>query len=334
MAHSAKVKDVDYIQFLLAAQTAFSCVEAAHGTGGEWDEPPAHDAYTRLLAQQPPDTEALWQETHTLVEKTSGLLVADDSTLDKPHARHMELVQAHWSGKHHRVVHGINLITLLWTDGGAKLPVDCRLSNKAGDGLDKNQHLRAMLQTAKQRGFAPSYVCFDSWYSGLDNPKAVRKHGWHWLTRFKSNRAVDPDDTGNRPIYLLNIPSEGLLVHLRGYGMIRVFALVNADMEEAEFWATSDLNLSEAERKQIQQQAWAIEEYHRGLKQCCGVERCQARTERAQRNHILFAIRAFVRLEWQRLQTGQSWYESKKSIVRQALRVYTAHPSLMLPTTA
>lgn len=334
MATSAKVEDVDYIQFLLAAQTAYSCVEAAHCTGGEWDKPPAHDAYTRLLLRQPPDTEALWQETHAFVEKTSGLLVADDSTLDKPYAKHMDLVHLHWSGKHHRVVRGINLITLLWTDGGAKLPVDCRLSHKPGDGLDKNQHFRAMLQTAQQRGFTPRLVCFDSWYSGLDNLKAVRKHGWHWLTRFKSNRAVDPDDTGNRPIYLLTIPPEGRVVHLRGYGLIRVFALVNADLEDAEFWATSDLDMNEATRKQTQQQAWAIEEYHRGLKQCCAVERCQARTERAQRNHILFAIRAFIRLEWQRLQTGQSWYESKKRVVRQAIRAYTAHPILTLPTTA
>src|SRR5207244_7546463 len=126
---------------------------------------------------------------------------------------------------------------------------------------DKNQHLRAMLQTAKQRGFQPQYVVFDSWYSGLDNLKAVRSGGWHWLTRFKSNRAVDPDDTGNRQIYLLNIPPEGLVVHLRGYGMVKVFAIVSEDMEEVAFWATSDLNMSEATRKQVAAEALAIEEY-------------------------------------------------------------------------
>ena len=191
-----------------------------------------------------------------------------------------------------------------------------------------------MLDTAKQRGFTPRSVCFDSWYSGLPNLKAIHKHGWQWLTRFKSNRAVDPDDTGNRPLYLLTIPPEGKVVHLRGYGLIRVFVLVSEDMQDVQFWATSDLNMTEAQRQQRATQAWAIEEYHRGLKQCCGVQRCQARTERAQRNHILFALRAFVRLEWQRLQTGQSWYESKKRMVRQAIRAYTAHPVLTLPTTA
>ncbi len=333
MATPAKLSDLDYIQFLLAAQTAFSCVEAAK-TDGAPDDPPAHDAYTRLLTRQPPDTEALWQETQPFVNLTTGLLVLDDSTLDKPHARHMRLVHRHWSGKHKRSVWGINLITLLWTDGGTKLPIDCRLSNAPVDGVDKNAHFRDMLKTAKQRGLAPDYVCFDSWYSGLPNLKAIREQGWHWLTRFKSNRAVDPDDTGNRQIYLLSIPPEGLVVHLRGYGLVKVFVLLDANQEEAQFWATSDLEMSAATRKQVAEQALAIEEYHRGLKQCCGVERCPARTERSQRNHILWAIRAFVRLEWQRLQTERSWYESKKGLIREAIRAYRASPTFTLATTA
>jgi len=191
-----------------------------------------------------------------------------------------------------------------------------------------------MLETAKQRGFSPHYVCFDRWYSGLEIEKAVREHGWHWLTRFKSNRAVNLDKTGNRQIYLLAIPLEGLVVHLRGYGMVKVFVTLDADQEEARFWATSDLSMTEATREQIAGEALAIEEYHRGLKQCGAVERCPARTERAQRNHILWAIRAYVRLEYQRWQTGRSWYESKKEVGRAAIRAYRANPLFTLSTTA
>jgi len=50
--------------------------------------------------------------------------------------------------------------------------------------------------------------------------------------------------------------------------------------------------------------AWQIEVYHRGLKQFTGIERGQYRLEVSQRNHIGLAIRAFVRLEVYRLQTG------------------------------
>jgi putative transposase len=39
-----------------------------------------------------------------------GLLILDDSTLDKPYANKIDLVVRHWSGKHHAVVRGIHLI--------------------------------------------------------------------------------------------------------------------------------------------------------------------------------------------------------------------------------
>jgi hypothetical protein len=95
MANYAKVSDLDYIPFLLAAQTAFSCVEAAK-TDGAPDDPAAHDAYSRLLTSQSPDTEALWRETQDDVQKASGLLVLDDTTQDKPYARRREFVYRHW----------------------------------------------------------------------------------------------------------------------------------------------------------------------------------------------------------------------------------------------
>ena len=156
---------LDYIHFLVAAQRVFTCSEAARSQPA-LEGAPAHDAFTRLLARQPPDTGALWAEAEALVRLEGGLLVHDDSTIDKPYAKRMDLVTRHWSGKHHRVVSGINLSTLLWTDGEALVPTDFRLYDKA-DGLTKNEHFRAMLGTARARGFRPGCVCFDSWYSSL-----------------------------------------------------------------------------------------------------------------------------------------------------------------------
>ncbi len=65
---------------------------------------PAHYAFTRLLHRLEPDPAALWEEVESLVDRTKGILVGDDSTLDKPYARKMGLVTRHWSGKHHAVV--------------------------------------------------------------------------------------------------------------------------------------------------------------------------------------------------------------------------------------
>ena len=333
MATLAKVSDLDYIVFLLAAQTVFSCVEAAR-TDGVQDTPPAHDAYTRLLQRLPPDTEALWHEVAPHIEKTTGILVMDDTTLDKPHARHMALVRRHWSGKHKRTVSGINLMTLLWTDGGAKLPIDCRLDDQETTEITRNEYFRAMLDTAEGREFVPGYVCFDSWYSSLANLKHIRKKGWHWLCRLKSNRIVNHDKQGQRPLGAVNIPPEGLIVYLRGYGLVRVFALVDENMEHVAFWAASDLAMTEEKRQQIASHALAIEEYHRGLKSCCGVERCQARSERRVRNHILLALRAFVRLEQQRIAADKSWYALKMEPLRDAVRQARHTWNLLNATTA
>jgi putative transposase len=325
-----KCDELDYIHFLVAAQNVFTCTEAARSQPQA--DPPAHDAFTRLLSRQPPDTEALWREARTLVQRDKGLLINDDSTLDKPYAREMELVTRHWSGKHHRVVTGINLSTLLWTDGDALVPTDLRVYDKA-DGLTKNEHFRAMLKTAHTRGFMPRFVCFDSWYSSLENLKAVRGYLWHWFTRLKGNRLVNPDGSGNVAISEVEVPVEGRVVHLKGYGRIKVLRTVAPD-GDAEHWATDDLQMSEAVREELALQGWGIEEYHRGLKQCCGIERCQVRSGRRQRAHFGFALRAFLRLEAHRLQTGVSWYEAKIAIIRDAIRSYLAQPRYRLSTTA
>lgn len=45
------------------------------------------------------------------VQISSGELVLDDSVLEKPYARKMELVRPRWSGKHQDVVKGSNFLT-------------------------------------------------------------------------------------------------------------------------------------------------------------------------------------------------------------------------------
>jgi predicted house-cleaning NTP pyrophosphatase (Maf/HAM1 superfamily) len=115
----------------------------------------------RLLERQPHHTEALYDEAKRMIRTDEGVLVIDDSTLDKPYSHQIELVTRHWSGKHHRVVQGINLISTIWTDGSATVPVDFRIYNPDKDEQNKNYHLRDMLRAADERKFQPSCVIFD-----------------------------------------------------------------------------------------------------------------------------------------------------------------------------
>lgn len=327
-----KVGDRDYIDFLIATPKVCSATEAAR-VQPEQSAPPAHDAFTRLLHRLEPDAATRWHEAAEQVERNGGGLVVDDSTLDKPYARKIELVQRHWSGKHHAVVEGINPIALLWTEGDRHVPVDYRLYDKAGDDLTKNDRFHDLLKTAHERGFAPGCVVFDSWYGSLENLKQIREFGWVWLTRLKANRLVNPDRGGPRPVARVESDTGGTIVRPKGHGPIRLFPIVAPDGDR-EYWATNDLQMTPLTRVRVAGYAWTIEHYHRGIKQFCGVERAQVRAARARRNHIGLALRAFLRLEWHCYRAGISWFEAKTAIIRPAVRAYLANPLYTLPATA
>jgi putative transposase len=227
----------------------------------------------------------------------------------------MDLVHRHWSGKHHAVVDGINLLTLLGTGGESLIPCDDRIYDKATDGLSKNDHFRALLTSAQARGFIPECVVFDSWYGSLDNLKLIRSFRWRWVTQLKKNRRINPDGTGNRAVEQCEIAETGTDVHLEGYGFVRVFLIVTPDGDK-EYWATNDRAMGELERLKYAEFAWGIAVDHRGLKQECGVEG------------------AMVRFEQHRLVTGVSWWEAKTAIVRHAVRSYLTHPRYILTSTA
>lgn len=325
----AKLEAEDYIQWLIASPKVISATQASKAS----PTPVAHDAYTRLLERLEPNSDALWAEVEPLVEKNSGSLVVDDSTLDKPYGPHIKLVSHHWSGKHRAVVNGINLITLLWTDGDIAIPIDYRIFDKKNDGLTKNDHLRQMLQTARRRGFVPERVLWDSWYSSLANLKMLREWNWPFFVGLKSNRKVDPDGEGNRAVSELEWELPNQKGHLKGFGWVHLYRTDHRKTGASYFVSSEAQVLSQAQVKQRQEQGYQIEGYHRGIKQECNIERCQVRIGRKQRNHIGLAIRAYVRLEIHRYRTGISRFEAKFSIIREALRRYLANPLYLLETS-
>lgn len=140
------------------------------------------------------------------------------------------------------------------------MPCDFRLYEQGGK--TKNENVRDMLDRAAERNFALEIVLFDSWYSGLDNLKKVGDLEWTFLTRLKRNRKTNPDDSFNRRIRNVPIPEDGCVVHLKGYGLVRVFRTVstNEDAEEGEtatvqYWGTNDLKMTEENRERLARRA-------------------------------------------------------------------------------
>ena len=319
-----KCTALDYINFLIAASTIYSCTEAARCYSSLVNAP-SHDCFTRLLQNQSSDTDSLWNEVRKFVTPKEGYMIVDDTVLDKPYSEKMGFVRYQWSGKHHRTVKGIGLVTLVWTDGTTVIPIDFRIYNIDEDDKTKNDHFLDMLDKAEERGFNPKFVLFDTWYASVKNLKAIRKKEWHFLTRLKTNRLVNPDNKGNVPLETVDIPPKGLVVHLKAYGFVKVFRIVSKD-GDTQHWVTDVQDMDESKREDLAKKSWKIEEYHRGIKQFCGVEKCQARKEESQRAHIMFSLRAFLRLELQRIKSGISWFESAIKIRRVAVTAYLKNP--------
>ena len=230
--NAARVSDEDYIQFLIATPSACSAAEAAKSQPRH-PAAPAHDAFTRLLNRLEPDAKALWDEVRPLLGQ-DGVLVLDDTTLDKPYARKIDLVSRHWSGKHKAVVKGINLVTAVWYDGGQILPIDYRVSHPKrldadGRTRTKNDHFADRLKVTKARGQTPRCVLFDGWYASLENLKLVRELAWTFLTRFKSNRLVRVNRGDLLSLSSQEIAAEGTVVWLPGYGELKVFRVTAPD---------------------------------------------------------------------------------------------------------
>jgi hypothetical protein len=196
-------------------------------------------------------------------------------------------------------------------------PIDYRIWNPPEDGKTKNDHFKEMLSSAKNQGLTPEMVVADSWYSSLDNLKSVRSHGWDWVMGLKSNRLV------NKPhiqICHLDIPDEGLKVHLKGYGWIKVFRFEGKNAR-TDYVGTSRLDSTKEQIKSYFERRWSIEVMHRELKQTCGFDRCQSTTGRAGRNHIALSLLALVRKHRRRRLDNTTPYQQDWQIIKPAIQL-------------
>lgn len=277
----------------------------------------SHDSISRWLNNKHFRPRELWETSKNEVDPNEpSLLIIDDTILSKVHSNKIELVNYQYSGNVHDVIAGIGLVNLLWygLEQERSVPIDYRIYDKDSDGKTKNTHLCDMLSLAKSRGLNPTAVVMDAWYASLKNLKAIRDHSWVWVTTLRKNRKVNR----NVSIESLDIPDEGLSVHLRGYGWVTVFKFV-AKNGRIDYVTTNMENPTKEAIKAIIEARWSIEIYHRELKQTCGIERCQARTGRAQRNHIFMAIMAWLDKHRRRIHESISFYQQDWEIIKPAI---------------
>ena len=143
----------DYTQFPIASSVIVTCTKATqYQSFGDLGL--SHDSYTRLLRRMIPNTETLWTDAADRILLRKIILMGNDVILSELYAKIMEFFCRHWSGKHHRIVKGINPITLIY--------------DKYNDEKTKNNYIQNILIWAKESKFPPEFVLFDSRYASLD----------------------------------------------------------------------------------------------------------------------------------------------------------------------
>lgn len=93
----------------------------------------SHDSVNRFRLRERYAPKDLFDEVKKHIDLIGGTLSGDDTVIDKPDSEPSltKLIGYFWSGKHHRVVKGIQLITLVYTDrAGKSVPVTYRLYNR------------------------------------------------------------------------------------------------------------------------------------------------------------------------------------------------------------
>jgi len=102
-----------YTLFLLAEAKYQGCTRLAEIMGDL-----SHDSVNRFLLRERYEPKDLFDEVRLIINLIGGTLSGDDSIIDKPYSdpKLAELIDYFWSGKHHKTVKGICLITLSYTD--------------------------------------------------------------------------------------------------------------------------------------------------------------------------------------------------------------------------
>jgi hypothetical protein len=307
-----------YQKFLSVTASRYSALSLSEVSPTEL----SHDGVSRWLEEAHCQPKEIWEKAKEKIisDGQSGILIVDDTVLNKNRSRKMSLVNWQYSGNVHDVIRGIGMVNLLWqTSKDDFCPMDFRIYHPLEDKKTKNDHLREMLSLAHQRGVTPEAVAFDCWYSSLDNLKSIRSHGWKWVAGLRKNRRV------NKKTRLedLQIPEEGLKVWLQGYGHINVFCFTAKNGRTDYFGTNIDIPTRE-QIKTLVKRRWSVEVFHRELKQNCGLENCQSRNGRAQRNHIVLSVLAWIQLTTRRSLENLTLYRQKWNTIKPAIKYQLA----------
>ena len=125
----------------------------------------------------------------------------------------------------------------------------------------------------------------------------------------------------------------GKLIKVKGFPKehkVKLFRVV-VHSRRTEWIVTYDLSRDWAhEAREVRGVRWKIEEFHREAKQLTGIERCQCRSGRIQRNHIACALLVWSRLKNLAYQSGRTIYQIKHGLLHDYLVQQLKYPTVRM----
>ncbi len=332
------VTRLDYCQYLLVSQINYTLTNFA-----DHCEKFSHDAINRYLRSEQLTPRLVWDNVRgQLVLTSRGYLIFDDTVLDKTSSFAIELVRRQYSGNARAVIKGIGVVTCVYVNPKTDQfwLIDYRIYDPAGDGKSKIDHVRDMLTNVvyhKQLPFRA--VLMDTWYATKDLMLYIESLRKLYYCPLKDNRQVD-DSHGARPYTRVDGLSwneaelaHGKRIKIKGFPKdhkVHLFRVV-VSTHRTDYVVTNDRTQDSLEATQeVCGFRWKIEQVHREGKQVTGLERCQCRKARIQRNHIGCALLVWVRLKDLATQTGRTVYQLKHGLLDDYLMQQLKNPSLQM----
>ena len=325
----------NYCQFIITSQINYTQTYMA-----EHNQAFSHDAINRYLMEDDVSPDAVWRSVGHLVRRSANAcLIFDDTVLDKRHSFKIELVRRQYSGNEHGVVKGIGVVNCIYVnlDTNEHWIIDWRFYDPEGDGKTKLDHVREMLDDAITTKSLPfRAVLMDSWYATKELMMHIDRAGKVFYCPLKANRNVD-DSQGRNPYKAVSELEwfddemlRGKLVKIKGFSMdyrVKLFRVVAKN--RTEYVVTNDHSQDSAvATKEWCGIRWKIEEYHRAGKQLLGMEKCQCRKARAQKNHIGCAILAWHCLTKLARKLHSNIYTLKHSLLSKYMKEELRNPSI------
>lgn len=305
MIQKKKISRVDYAQFLLASQKNYTLTYFA-----DHREDISHDAINRYLVREKLTPSLLWEHVSgEIVQSPSGRIVFDDTVLEKNSSEAIKLVKWQYSGNSKQVIRGIGVVTCVYYNPEVDRywALDYRIYAPDEDGKSKLDHVEDMLRGAIfSKSLSFESVLMDSWYGTHHLMLTIHTLGKKFYCPLKANRLVSWVDQKYHhiPIHQLewdrNALNEGQRIHIWKFPKdyhVQVFRITMSS-HRTDFVVTNDLSQKSTDALQeVYGSHWKIEELHRELKQLTGIEACQCRRQRIQRNHIACAFLVWAKLK-------------------------------------